>query len=116
MAPEAIAQAPVGPAADLYAVGCVAFELLTGNTTKRAFDVAGDAIRCGGCGRASRPDAFVASSVIRFEGVSDPDDSAILLAVSCPQCGSRGTIVQAYGPGAGPAGDVVAAVRSAGTR
>lgn len=28
--PEAIAQAPLGPAADLYAVGCLAFELLTG--------------------------------------------------------------------------------------
>ncbi|MEJ5255717.1 MAG: hypothetical protein WHS89_10240 [Acidimicrobiales bacterium] len=38
----------------------------------------------------------------RFEGMSDPDDEAIVLGVSCPDWGRRGIVVSAYGPSIDP--------------
>lgn len=38
----------------------------------------------------------------RFEGMSDPDDEAIVLGVSCPRWGRRGIVVSAYGPSIDP--------------
>ena len=38
----------------------------------------------------------------RFEGPSDPADEAIVLGVSCPEWGRKGTVVSAYGPYADP--------------
>ena len=39
----------------------------------------------------------------RFEGPSDPGDEAIVLGVSCTECGTKGIVVSAYGPYAEPA-------------
>ena len=33
----------------------------------------------------------------RFEGVSDPDDESIVLALACPTCGLRGVLTAPYG-------------------
>jgi hypothetical protein len=38
----------------------------------------------------------------RFEGPSDPGDEAIVLGVRCPEWGTKGVIVSAYGPDADP--------------
>jgi hypothetical protein len=42
-------------------------------------------------------DAFVVEEVVRFEGQSDPGDSAVLFALRAPD-GARGTFVASYGP------------------
>lgn len=41
-------------------------------------------------------------SLYRFEGVSDPDEQAIVFALRSPDDRIRGTYVVAYGPGMGP--------------
>ena len=45
-----------------------------------------------------------------MEGASDPDDMLALVAMTCPQCGARGTLVLAFGPMA-PEADVDVLVR-----
>ena len=34
----------------------------------------------------------------RLEGASDPDDMISVVAVTCPRCGTGGTLVLKYGP------------------
>ncbi len=46
---------------------------------------------------------YVIERVFRFEGASDPGDSAIVIGVFCPECDARGTVVSAYGYEADPA-------------
>lgn len=56
----------------------------------------GGYIRCGACGElidASRVDI---DEIVRFEGDSNPDDEAILAAVTMPS-GHRGLYTAAYG-------------------
>lgn len=56
---------------------------------------------CSAC-RTHHPVAeFDIHVVRRFEGASDPDAEAILVAGACPACGSLGTAVFGYGPEAG---------------
>jgi hypothetical protein len=38
----------------------------------------------------------------RLEGVSDPADMVIVLAITCPVCHAEGTLVLHYGPEASP--------------
>jgi hypothetical protein len=60
-------------------------------------------IMCGACREAHPVDGALVDQVFRFEGMSDPDDEAIVLGMRCPACGVRGVIVSAFGPGADPA-------------
>jgi len=39
-------------------------------------------------------------SLRRLEGASDPDDMLAVVAMQCPKCGARGTLVLGYGPDA----------------
>jgi hypothetical protein len=57
---------------------------------------------CKSCGRRHLPERTMISAVHRFEGPSSPEDEALLLALVCPRCGARGTVVTAYGPLAAP--------------
>ena len=41
---------------------------------------------------------FHVDEVVRFEGITDPDDEAIVLALHCLPHGVRGTFVTPYGP------------------
>jgi len=34
----------------------------------------------------------------RTEGASDPDDMLAVVALTCPRCATRGTVVLGYGP------------------
>ena len=43
------------------------------------------------------PHALVVEQVERFEGVSDPEDQAIVLALRCHAHGCRGTYIAPYG-------------------
>lgn len=45
---------------------------------------------------ALEPDEFSIDEVYRFEGMTDPDDSAILYAISAKN-GRKGVLVNAYG-------------------
>ncbi len=48
-----------------------------------------------------RPELLVVEEVGRFEGISDPADEAIVLAVHCREDGPKGTYTVAFGPGVG---------------
>ena len=57
------------------------------------------------CSRATTttvPDLAQVDHVYRYEGPSDPDEEAIVLALSCPVCGAKGTLVSGYGPATDP--------------
>jgi hypothetical protein len=40
------------------------------------------------------------SGLRRLVGASDPDDMLSVIAVSCPRCQARGTLVLGFGPNA----------------
>jgi hypothetical protein len=51
-------------------------------------------------GRIHDLDSFEVDAMHRFEGPSNPDDEAILFALTARDDGTRGTWVIPYGPGA----------------
>jgi len=53
-------------------------------------------LRCGGCGMVINARDAIVAETVRFEGVSNPDDQAILSAIIAP-CGHRGLFSAAYG-------------------
>jgi hypothetical protein len=59
-------------------------------------------LACGACGITVAPDDLAIEEIVRFEGESNPDDQAILLAISC-KGGCRGQYTAAYGPDTPPA-------------
>ena len=54
-------------------------------------------LRATGAGHIHKPEDLVVESIDRFEGVSDPEDEAIVLALRCPGDGCRGTYTVPYG-------------------
>jgi hypothetical protein len=68
------------------------------------FQVTGRAVRCQHCGRLTGPEDLEVDEVHRFEGESNPDDEAVVVALHCRACGWRGTLVTGYGPSV-PEGD-----------
>lgn len=73
------------------------------------FAEAGAQLRCGACNLVFAADTLTVDEVVRFEGASDPDDEAILFALSAAN-GHRGTYSAPYGPDATP--EDVAVMRS----
>ncbi len=57
---------------------------------------------CGHCAVCSDPRDVAVEEIVRFEGESDPDDEAIVLALSCLSCGVKGTLTLSYGPSMPP--------------
>ncbi len=57
----------------------------------------GGQLRCGTCGSLSDPEGVAIAEAIRFEGDSNPDDEAILIAIVCPS-GCLGQFSAAFGP------------------
>jgi hypothetical protein len=53
-------------------------------------------------GKLLRPEDLVIREVYRFEGISDPDDMAIVYAIEST-AGIRGTLIDAFGVYADPA-------------
>lgn len=60
-------------------------------------------IRCGSCAEIHLLNTALVDRVFRFEGMSDPDDEAIVLGLRCPHCDAKSTLVSAFGPNAEPA-------------
>lgn len=59
-------------------------------------------LRCLTCETEVEPEAIEPESILRVEGVSDPDDMAAVAAITCPSCSTKGTLVLKYGPEASP--------------
>lgn len=69
------------------------------------------AVVCGACSRASAAADLHVDVERRLEGASEPDEMVLVVAATCPACGTGGVIVLGYGPeaSAGDA-DLVAAL------
>jgi len=55
-------------------------------------------IECIKCGTVSSPSAVSMSSLRRLEGASDPADMVAVVALTCPACHTKGTLVLGFGP------------------
>lgn len=66
------------------------------------FRPVGHQLVCGRCEARFDPAEMTVDEVVRFEGVSDPDDQAILFALGSGP-GQRGVFSSAYGVGASSA-------------
>lgn len=91
MAPDA----PTGGLTESTAV-----EALRRGGYATSFSIAEGGLHCDACGETHLVGAVEVDHVLREEGASDPDDEAIVVGLTCPACGARGTLVAAYGPGA----------------
>ncbi len=56
------------------------------------------ALECVECNTVSSAAVVKMSSLRRLEGESDPADMVAVVALTCPACGSRGTLVLGFGP------------------
>ena len=56
-----------------------------------------DGLRAVQAGCTHTPETLVVDEVVRFEGITDPDDEAILFALRCAEHGTKGTFAIAYG-------------------
>ncbi|MGH7455530.1 MAG: phosphoribosylpyrophosphate synthetase [bacterium] len=61
-----------------------------------SFSLKQDCIACEEAGIALPPDQFEIVEVHRFEGMTDPDDSAVIYAIQSRE-GVKGVLVDAYG-------------------
>lgn len=77
----------------------------------QATPVDGAMVRCEACGESTSAAEMEVHSLRRIEGASDPDDMAVVVAVVCPKCSSKDTLVLSYGPNAsGADADVLLAL------
>ena len=65
------------------------------------FGVVGSGLRAVDSGKAFRAEELIIREYYRFEGISDPDDMAIVYAIES-QDGTRGMLVDAFGLYANP--------------
>lgn len=58
----------------------------------------GARVMCFTCRRESDAATVEVAALRRLEGPSDPADMLAVAALTCPNCGTRGTVVLSYGP------------------
>ena len=58
----------------------------------------GGRIHCYTCGHDADAGDVDASQARRLEGVSDPADELLVVGVTCPSCGTGGSLTLNYGP------------------
>jgi len=61
----------------------------------------GGRLVCFTCHTESHASDVAVELLRRTEGASDPDDMLAVVALACPRCGTRATVVLGYGPEAG---------------
>ena len=61
------------------------------------FNIQQDRLVCPETKTELSPEEFEIDGVFRFEGESNPDDEAVLYAISSTKDGSKGTLVNGYG-------------------
>ncbi len=62
------------------------------------FRAQADGLRAIGTACVHPPEALIIDAVVRFEGITNPDDEAIVFALRCATHATKGTYVTAYGP------------------
>lgn len=73
---------------------------------------AGGELECLSCHSTQGATSYSMHALRRTEGASDPADMAAVVALTCPSCDHRGTVVAQYGPEAGLAeSEVLLALR-----
>ncbi len=78
-----------------------AVDRLTAQGYTDGFRAEPDGMRAVVAGILYQPEWLVVEEVVRFEGISDPADEAILLALHCGKDGIKGTYTVPFGPGMG---------------
>ena len=78
-----------------------AIERLVGRVFTANFGVVGDRLRAFDSGKTFGAHEVIIREFQRFEGVSDPDDMAIVYAIESTD-GTRGSLVDAFGAYANP--------------
>lgn len=71
------------------------------------FNIRQECIACHRTNTVLSPDEFEIDAVYRFEGESNPDDEAVVYAISSPRFGVKGVLVNAYGIYADGASDAL---------
>ncbi|WP_316814590.1 phosphoribosylpyrophosphate synthetase [Pedobacter nyackensis] len=61
------------------------------------FNLSSEYIECKAIDIKLMPEEFEIDEFYRFEGMTDPDDSSIIYAISSPVGNLRGVIIDAYG-------------------
>jgi hypothetical protein len=56
-----------------------------------------DGLRAVASGCVHAPESLIIDEVVRFEGITDPDDEAIVFALRCGAHGIKGTYAVPYG-------------------
>ena len=79
-----------------------ALALLSAEGYTEDYNRVGAVLTCPACRVGHDLASAVVERQFRFEGPSDPADEAIVLGIRCPQCGSRGVLVSAFGPDTEP--------------
>ena len=59
---------------------------------------AGGTVECESCHRVTDAAELPVLELRRLEGASDPDDMLAVVAIECPNCHLRGSLVLNYGP------------------
>lgn len=67
----------------------------------------GGNVLCYTCHTATPANEIELAALLRSEGASDPDDMTATAAVTCPHCGTKGTLVLQFGAIAPPEHDDV---------
>ena len=71
------------------------------------FNIKQECLICHQTNTVLSPEDFELDAVYRFEGESNPDDEAVVYAISSPKFGVKGVLVNAYGLYAGDASDAL---------
>jgi hypothetical protein len=58
----------------------------------------GGSVECHVCNSKASASRVKMSSLRRMEGASDPDDMVAVVAIECPSCNAKGTLVLGFGP------------------
>ena len=58
----------------------------------------GGSVECHVCNSKTSASRVKMSSLRRMEGASDPDDMVAVVAIECPSCAAKGTLVLGFGP------------------
>jgi len=64
----------------------------------QATSLEGGFVQCEGCEQPTPAGEVQVDALYRIEGASDPDDMSAVLAIVCPSCATKATLVLHYGP------------------
>ncbi len=112
MAPTHDHSKPNDPGIEASSVIEVLAAYAVGGFTGEFYAIHGGRLQCQACSRETPAADIAMSSLRRLEGASDPADMVAIVAVTCPQCQTKGTAVLGFGPAASAEdSDVLAGLR-----